>query len=272
MNTDFYSHGFGSRPLLTAEQEVKLFKRMKSGDQAAKDRIIRENLGLVGFVAKKFKKSPLLSEDLLQAGAIGLMTAAGKFDYRRGFRFSTHAVPWIRQAINHELHNNDRAIRLPVHILTQRNRLVKETAQLEQILGRPPEDTEIASRLGWPLEQVRTVKTAAKDPVSLDEPPRSAGEDSPRLYLTIDKRSKDPAAMTEAAFLRRDIEDILSFLSPVERAVLKMRYGLNDGYPLTLEKCGARLKLSRERVRQMESRALTRLRNMPRCQRLKAYL
>jgi RNA polymerase primary sigma factor len=199
------------------------------------------------------------------------MTAAGKFDYRRGFRFSTYAVPWVRQAISQELYNNGRTIRLPVYVFTQRNTLKRETAQLEHILGRPPLDTEIAARLGWSLEQLRAVKTAAKDPVSLDEP-ADAGEDSPLMDLTVDTRAEDPAAMAEAVLLRRDIEDILSFLSPVERAVLKMRYGLHDGYPLTLEKCGARLKLSRERVRQMESRALIRLRNMPRCQMLKAYL
>jgi RNA polymerase primary sigma factor len=200
------------------------------------------------------------------------MTAAGKFDYRRGFRFSTYAVPWVWQAISQELHNNGRTIRLPVHVLTQRNKLRRETAQLEQILGRTPVDTEIAPRLGWSLEQVRAVKTAAEDTVSLDTPPAGAGEDAPLMDLAGDKRAEDPAAMAEAALLRRDIEDILSFLSPAERAVLKMRYGLHDGYPLTLEKCGARLKLSRERVRQTEKRALIRLRNMPRCQQLKAYL
>jgi RNA polymerase primary sigma factor len=272
MKTDFYSQEFGRWALLTAEQEVKLFKRMKSGDQAARDRIIRENLGLVAFAAKDFKNSPLSTDDLLQAGCIGLMTAAGKFDYRLGFRFSTYAVPWVKQAIRQELYNNRRTIRLPVHVLVQRNRMARETAQLEQILGRPPRDTEIASRLDWPLERVRAVKEAVKDKISLDTPFADAEEDLSLMDCTIDKRAEDPAAMAEAALLRRDIEDILSFLNPVERTVLKMRYGLNDGYPLTLEKCGARLKISRERVRQMEKRALIRLRQLPRCQRLKAYL
>jgi RNA polymerase primary sigma factor len=272
MQTVSYSQVFGGQVLFTAEEESALFQQVENGDRSARDRIIRENLGLVGFVAKKFAKSAASLEDIMQAGAIGLMTAVEKFDVRRGLRFSTYAVPWIKQAIYQELRNNDRAIRRPAHILTQRNRLVRETAQLEQILGRPPADTEIASRLGWPLEQVRAVKTAAKDPVSLDEPPGGAGEDSPLMDLTIDKRAEDPAAMAEAAFLRKYIEDILSFLNPVESTVLKMRNGLNDGYSLSLEKCGARLKLSRERVRQIERQALIRLRNMPRCQRLKAYL
>jgi RNA polymerase primary sigma factor len=272
MKTNFYSHVFGGRSLLTAEQEAGLFRQLENGDQAARDRIIRENLGLVAFVAKNFTNSPSPSEDLLQAGTIGLMTAVRRFDVRRGLRFSTYAVPWIRQAISQELHNNDRDIRLPAHVLAQRNKVSRETAQLEQILGRTPVDTEIALRLGWTLEQVRAAKTAAKETISLDEPPTGAGGDLPLMDLTGNKTAEDPAAMAEAALLRRDIEDVLSFLGPRERAVLKMRYGLNDGYPLTLEKCGARLKLSRERVRQMESRALIRLRQLPRCQMLKAYL
>jgi RNA polymerase primary sigma factor len=271
MKTEFFPQKNGSRLFLTAEQEVELFKQMEKGDKSARDKIIMANLWSVVFIAKNFKNSALPLADLIQAGTIGLIKAAGKFDFRRGFRFSTYAASWIRQTIRAEL-ANERTIRLPAHILAQRSRVMQESWQLYQILCRPPADAEIASRLGWAVEKVRAAKEAAAEPASLDAP-AGAEEDLTLMDVTGNTMTIDPVERAQAAFLRENINAVLlATLNRLELEVVNMRYGLNGGSPLTLEKCRSRLKVSRERVRQIELQALTRLRRSSLTQKLKDYL
>lgn len=261
----------GKTPLLTMEQEVELAKRIEAGDEEAKTILTEANLRLVVSIAKRYSGRGMSFPDLIQEGNIGLIRAVEKFDYRKGYKFSTYATWWIRQAITRAIADQGRTIRIPVHMVETINKLIKTSSQLLQELGRVPTPEELAREMGLPTERVIEIMRIAPDPLSL-ETPIGEEEDSHLADFIQDQETVSPAEAANNAILREKIEDVLNNLTERERDVLKMRFGLDDGYSRTLEEVGKEFKVTRERIRQIEAKALKKLRHPNRSRKLKDYI
>ena len=267
-----YLKEIGKVPLLSAEEEIELAKRMENGDQAAKKRLAEANLRLVVSIAKRYVGRGMLFLDLIQEGNLGLIKAVEKFDYTKGYKFSTYATWWIRQAITRAIADQARTIRIPVHMVETINKLVRVSRQLLQELGREPTPEEIAQEMDVPVERVREIQKIAQEPVSL-ETPIGEEEDSHLGDFIEDQEAPSPAEAASYTLLQEQLGKVLQeHLSPRERRVLELRFGLLDGRTRTLEEVGQYFGVTRERIRQIEAKALRKLRHPSRAKRLRDYL
>ena len=250
-----YLKEIGRVPLLTAEEEVDLAKRMEKGEEEAKRRLVESNLRLVVSIAKRYVGRGMLFLDLIQEGNLGLIKAVEKFDYRKGFKFSTYATWWIRQAITRAIADQARTIRIPVHMVETINKLIRVSRQLLQELGREPSPEEIAVEMDLPVERVREIMKIAQEPVSL-ETPIGEEEDSHLGDFIEDEDAPAPAEAASYILLKEQLEGVLETLTPREEKVLRLRFGLDDGRSRTLEEVGQEFGVTRERIRQIEAKAL----------------
>ena len=266
-----YLKDIGKVPLLQPEEETELAKRMMDGDEDAKRLLSEANLRLVVSIAKRYMGRGMQFLDLIQEGNLGLMKAVEKFDYQKGFKFSTYATWWIRQAITRAIADQARTIRIPVHMVETINKLVRVSRKLLQEMGREPTPEEIAAEMGVTEERVREIQKIAQDPVSLETP--IGEEDDSRLSDFIeDESSAAPTDAVSFTMLKEQLLGVLDTLTPREEKVLRLRYGLDDGRPRTLEEVGKEFNVTRERIRQIEAKALRKLRHPSRSKRLKDFL
>ena len=263
-----YLKEIGKVPLLTADEEIELAKRMEQGDEEAKKRLSEANLRLVVSIAKRYVGRGMLFLDLIQEGNLGLIKAVEKFDYRKGYKFSTYATWWIRQAITRAIADQARTIRIPVHMVETINKLIRVSRQLLQEYGREPQPEEIAEVMGIPEDKVREIIKIAQEPVSL-ETPIGEEEDSHLGDFIPDDDAPAPADAADFTLLKEQLMNVLSTLTPREEMVLKLRFGLEDGRARTLEEVGREFKVTRERIRQIEAKALRKLRHPSRSRKLK---
>ncbi len=266
-----YLKDIGEVPLLSADDEIELAKRIQAGDEEAKKKLSEANLRLVVSIAKRYVGRGMLFLDLIQEGNIGLMKAVEKFDYEKGFKFSTYATWWIRQAITRAIADQARTIRIPVHMVETINKLTRVSRVLLQTLGREPTPAEIAAEMGVSEERVREIQKIAQDPVSL-ETPIGEEEDSHLGDFIEDDRAVTPSDSVSTTMLKETLITVLSTLTPREEKVLRLRYGVDDGRPRTLEEVGKEFNVTRERIRQIEAKALRKLRHPSRSKHLKDFL
>ena len=266
-----YLREIGRIPLLTYEEELDLSKRMLKGDEEAKQKLAESNLRLVVSIAKKYVGRGMLFLDLIQEGNMGLIKAVEKFDYTKGFKFSTYATWWIRQAITRAIADQARTIRIPVHMVETINKLIRTSRHLLQQMGREPTPEELAAELEMPVERVMEIQKIAQDPVSLETP---IGEEDDSHLGDFIKDEDSPAPQDSAAYtmLKEQLDDVMSTLTPREAKVLKLRFGLEDGKARTLEEVGKVFDVTRERIRQIEAKALRKLRHPSRSKKLRDYI
>ena len=266
-----YLKEIGKIPLLKPHEEIEYAKRLMEGDEVAKQRLVEANLRLVVSIAKRYVGRGMLFLDLIQEGNLGLIKAVEKFDYERGFKFSTYATWWIRQAITRAIADQARTIRIPVHMVETINKLIRVSRQLLQELGRDPKPEEIAKEMDMSEEKVREIMKIAQDPVSL-ETPIGEEEDSHLGDFIPDEDALAPAEAAAYSLLKDQIEEVLGSLNEREQKVLKLRFGLEDGRARTLEEVGKEFDVTRERIRQIEAKALRKLRHPSRSKKLRDYL
>ena len=266
-----YLREIGKIPLLTFDEELELAKRILEGDEEAKQKLAESNLRLVVSIAKKYVGRGMLFLDLIQEGNMGLIKAVEKFDYTKGFKFSTYATWWIRQAITRAIADQARTIRIPVHMVETINKLIRTSRHLLQQLGREPSPEEIAQEMEIPVEKVVEIQKIAQDPVSLETP---IGEEDDSHLGDFIQDDDSPAPQDSAAYtmLREQLEEVMNTLTPREAKVLKLRFGLEDGKSRTLEEVGREFKVTRERIRQIEAKALRKLRHPSRSKKLRDYM
>ena len=275
MNIDdpvrMYLREIGKIPLLTYDEELELAKKVLEGDEEAKKKLSESNLRLVVSIAKKYVGRGMLFLDLIQEGNMGLIKAVEKFDYTKGYKFSTYATWWIRQAITRAIADQARTIRIPVHMVETINKLIRTSRLLLQRLGREPSPEEIAEELEMPVEKVMEIQKIAQDPVSLETP---IGEEDDSHLGDFIQDDDSPAPQDAAAYtmLKEQLEEVMNTLTPREAKVLKLRFGLEDGKARTLEEVGREFKVTRERIRQIEAKALRKLRHPSRSKKLKDYM
>ncbi len=266
-----YLKDIGRVPLLSAEEEITLAKRMQEGDETAKKKLCEANLRLVVSIAKRYVGRGMLFLDLIQEGNLGLIKAVEKFDYQKGFKFSTYATWWIRQAITRAIADQARTIRIPVHMVETINKLTRVSRVLLQKLGREPTPAEIAEEMGITEDRVREIQKIAQDPVSL-ETPIGEEEDSHLGDFLEDENAETPSDTVSSSMLKETLLKVLNNLTPREEKVLRLRYGIDDGRPRTLEEVGREFNVTRERIRQIEAKALRKLRHPSRSKVLRDYL
>ena len=266
-----YLKEIGKVPLLSAEEEISLAQRMENGDEEAKKRLAEANLRLVVSIAKRYVGRGMLFLDLIQEGNLGLIKAVEKFDYRKGYKFSTYATWWIRQAITRAIADQARTIRIPVHMVETINKLIRVSRQLLQELGREPTPEEIAEEMHMSVERVREILKISQEPVSL-ETPIGEEEDSHLGDFIQDDNVPVPADAAAFTMLKEQLEEVLGTLTEREQKVLRLRFGLDDGRARTLEEVGKEFNVTRERIRQIEAKALRKLRHPSRSRKLKDYL
>ncbi|MBO7389525.1 MAG: RNA polymerase sigma factor RpoD [Oscillospiraceae bacterium] len=266
-----YLKEIGRVPLLTPDEEVDLAKRMSEGDQEAKNRMTESNLRLVVSIAKRYVGRGMQFLDLIQEGNLGLIKAVDKFDYTKGYKFSTYATWWIRQAITRAIADQARTIRIPVHMVETINKVIRVSRQLLQELGHDPTAEEIAEEMNLPVDKVRDILKIAQEPVSL-ETPIGEEEDSHLGDFIPDEEASEPAEAASFALLREQLDEVLDTLTPREKKVLELRFGMTDGRTRTLEEVGKEFNVTRERIRQIEAKALRKLRHPSRSKKLKDFL
>ena len=266
-----YLKEIGKVPLLTAEEEIELARKMEEGDEEAKKRLAEANLRLVVSIAKRYVGRGMLFLDLIQEGNLGLIKAVEKFDYRKGYKLSTYATWWIRQAITRAIADQARTIRIPVHMVETINKLIRVSRQLLQDYGREPTPEEIADKMDLSVDRVREILKISQEPVSL-ETPIGEEEDSHLGDFIQDENVPVPAEAAAFTMLREQLEEVLDTLTPREQKVLRLRFGLDDGRARTLEEVGREFSVTRERIRQIEAKALRKLRHPSRSRKLRDYL
>ena len=266
-----YLKDIGRVPLLSADDEIELARKMQEGDEEAKKKLSEANLRLVVSIAKRYVGRGMLFLDLIQEGNLGLMKAVEKFDYQKGFKFSTYATWWIRQAITRAIADQARTIRIPVHMVETINKLTRVSRLLTQRFGREPTPSEIAKEMGISEERVREIQKIAQDPVSL-ETPIGEEEDAHLGDFIADETTTTPSDSVSTTMLKETLLTVLNSLTPREEKVLRLRYGVDDGRPRTLEEVGKEFNVTRERIRQIEAKALRKLRHPSRSKHLKDFL
>ncbi|MBQ7977556.1 MAG: RNA polymerase sigma factor RpoD [Clostridia bacterium] len=267
-----YFKDIGKVELLTQQQELELGKRMMEGDEEAKKKLIESNLRLVVAFAKRYLgKTSMSFSDLIQEGNLGLIRAVERFDYHRGLKFSTYGTWWIRQAISRAIADQARTIRIPVHMVETINKLARVTRQLWQKLGREPTESEIAQAMGMSEEKIGEIRKIALEPTSLETPTGEEG-DSEFYDFVVDENAKSPAENVVQTMLKEQLLAVIETLTPREQKVIRLRYGLDDAHPRTLEEVGKEFNVTRERIRQIEAKALKKLRNPSRSKKLKDFI
>ena len=266
-----YLKEIGKVPLLSQEEEIELATRMSQGDEEAKHRMTEANLRLVVSIAKRYVGRGMLFLDLIQEGNLGLIKAVEKFDYTKGYKFSTYATWWIRQAITRAIADQARTIRIPVHMVETINKTIRVSRQLLQELGHDPSAEEIAREMDMPVEKVRDILKIAQEPVSL-ETPIGEEEDSHLGDFIPDEDASEPSEVASFSLLREQLEEVLDTLTPREKKVLELRFGMADGHSRTLEEVGKEFNVTRERIRQIEAKALRKLRHPSRSKKLRDFL